>query len=362
MKQHSYAFYNGHLSELYKTRETLRKALKELQDKVPAAGTSETRPLARSLTTGHLDQKPNLPGWHQERKTSAKESEEIRQAIISGEPLDLDQILLFERMLKWEIDAISSELQGKSTTYNGTYPHNLTLKNHYEYTLLPTLVYELEYPRTDHINWLYVLEKAVATCGVLFVMQLVSQTYVYPVVVRTVQWRKAGVPVSERLDRFPSIISDLIFPFMIEYMMTWYVIFESVLNLLAELTYFADRGFYGDWWNSVSWDQYARDWNKPVHVFLLRHVYHSSISTLLVSKHVATLITFTLSALVHELLMFCLFKRVRGYLLILQMCQLPLVWLSRTKWLRDKKTLGNLVFWLGLFTGPSLLCSLYLII
>ena len=27
------------------------------------------------------------------------------------------------------------------------------------------------------------------------------------------------------------------------------------LNVLAELTRFADRGFYGDWWNTVSWDQ-----------------------------------------------------------------------------------------------------------
>jgi sterol O-acyltransferase len=36
-----------------------------------------------------------------------------------------------------------------------------------------------------------------------------------------------------------------------------------VLNVLAELTYFADRGFYADWWNSVSWDQFARDWNRP---------------------------------------------------------------------------------------------------
>lgn len=53
----------------------------------------------------------------------------------------------------------------------------------------------------------------------------------------------------------------------------WYVIWECILNLLAEVTYFADRGFYADWWNSVSWDQFARDWNRPVHNFLLRHVY-----------------------------------------------------------------------------------------
>lgn len=76
-------------------------------------------------------------------------------------------------------------------------------------------------------------------------------------------------------------------------------------------------------WLVVSWDQFARDWNRPVHVFLLRHVYHSSISSMKVNKHTATLITFFLSACVHELVMWCLFKKLRGYLLILQMCQLP---------------------------------------
>jgi len=35
-------------------------------------------------------------------------------------------------------------------------------------------------------------------------------------------------------------------------------VYKGILNLLAELTYFADRGFYADWWNSVSWDQFAR--------------------------------------------------------------------------------------------------------
>jgi sterol O-acyltransferase len=140
------------------------------------------------------------------------------------------------------------------------------------------------------------------------------------------------------------------------------VIWECILNLLAELTYFADRGFYADWWNSVSWDQFARDWNRPVHNFLLRHVYHSSISSMKVNKYTATLITFFLSACVHELVMWCLFKKLRGYLLFLQMMQIPLVQMSRTRWLRGRATLGNLIFWIGIFTGPSLLCSLYLII
>lgn len=81
-----------------------------------------------------------------------------------------------------------------------------------------------------------------------------------------------------------------------------------------------------------------------------------------VKKHTATFLTFFLSACVHELVMWCIFKKLRGYLLMLQMCQLPLVALSRTKYLRNQKTIGNMIFWFGIFTGPSLLCSLYLIL
>jgi len=46
----------------------------------------------------------------------------------------------------------------------------------------------------------------------------------------------------------------------------------------------------------------------------------------------------------------------------MQMLQLPLVAMARIKWIRERKVLGNLMFWVGIFTGPSLLCSLYLII
>ncbi|KAK1990469.1 membrane bound O-acyl transferase [Colletotrichum falcatum] len=144
--------------------------------------------------------------------------------------------------------------------------------------------------------------------------------------------------------------------------MAWYLIWEAILNVLAEVTRFADRSFYGAWWNSVSWDQFARDWNRPVHNFLLRHVYHSSISSMKVDRHTATLITFSLSACVHELVMWCIFKKLRGYLLFAQMCQLPLVQLSRTRWLKGRRVLGNIMFWSGLLTGPSLLCSLYLVL
>jgi sterol O-acyltransferase len=274
MKQHSYAFYNGHLSTLYKTRKSLEQKLKRLRKTAPVQSPSATTPGASSLSTSYLDKKLIATEITRRRQSNhdisitdrARDLAQVAAATESGGPLDADQIQTFERIVRWEIDALSEDLKGKATRSDHYYPKNLTFSNHYEFIVLPTLVYELEYPRSDKINWYYVVEKAVATFGILFVMMLVSQTFIYPVVVKTMAMKESGMPLQERLEEFPWILSDLIFPFMMEYMvclreipvghtcheaqmltilqMTWYILFESLLNFLAELTYFADRGFY----------------------------------------------------------------------------------------------------------------------
>ena len=43
--------------------------------------------------------------------------------------------------------------------------------------------------------------------------------------------------------------------FITLYLLAFYVIFECVLNVFAEVTRFADRGFYDAWWNSTTLDQ-----------------------------------------------------------------------------------------------------------
>ncbi|CAK7208250.1 Sterol O-acyltransferase 2 (Sterol-ester synthase 2) [Sporothrix bragantina] len=376
MKQHSYAFYNGYLSSLYKRRAALQSRLEELhhiklenygndQEVAWTSGRSASDAALASAARGTaVVDVAKKPSSHDAATStvSPEALDKVVEALQSGQPLDLNQARVFERILHWELDGLTEELRGKSTRPDKAYPHNLTFTNHYEYIVLPTLVYELEYPRSETINWRYAAEKLVAVFGIIFVMIMISQAFMYPVVMRTVAMKEAGMPLAERFKEFPWMLSDLIFPFMMEYLLTWYLIWETILNFLAEITYFADRSFYSAWWNSVTWDEFARDWNRPVHLFLLRHVYHSSISAMKVNKHTATLITFFLSACVHELVMWCIFKKLRGYLLFLQMCQLPLVRLSRTKWMRHRQTLGNIMFWAGIFMGPTILCSLYLIL
>ncbi len=40
---------------------------------------------------------------------------------------------------------------------------------------------------------------------------------------------------------------------MLIFLLVFLVIFEFVLGAFAEITHFADRHFYSDWWNSTDW-------------------------------------------------------------------------------------------------------------
>jgi len=131
------------------------------------------------------------------------------------------------------------------------------------------------------------------------------------------------------------------------------------MHRLTLLRSFADRRFYDDWWNSTSWDEFARKWNRPVHTFLLRHVYATAISSLNFSRSNAMLFTFVLSAILHELVMVIVTKKIRMYLFILQLSQLPLIAVGRIPAIKRNKLMGNLVFWLGLYVGLPLLCVAY---
>lgn len=133
-------------------------------------------------------------------------------------------------------------------------------------------------------------------------MYLACTSYLIPTIIRS--------PTVSVLEA----ICNLIFPFLFLDLLIFFILFECICNLLAEVTNFADRDFYRvstplwnilthggvfmtfsrhskieavvlslimldavigsqDWWNSTNWDEYSRKWNRPVHKFLLRHVY-----------------------------------------------------------------------------------------
>lgn len=255
-----------------------------------------------------------------------------------------------EKSIKFCQDEIKSQ----------SFPNNISFKNFFIYSMFPVLVYQSEYPRNDRIRAKYLFNKILGIFGVIFLMMVISQHNLYPIVIECLRLQKT-TSIWYRIKVYPLILIRIIPSFLSVYLLTFYLIWELILNALAEITRFADREFYGYWWNSVNWNEYARDWNVPVHKFLLRHVYHSSISAFKVNKTVATFMTFFLSSIIHELAMYVIFKKVRFYLLLLQMSQLCLIQITNTKYLRNMNVFNNAIFWFGIIFGPSLMCTMYLV-
>ena len=67
------------------------------------------------------------------------------------------------------------------------------------------------------------------------------------------------------------------------WIVSFYLIFHSYLNLVGELTQFGDRRFYLDWWNAPDINTFWRTWNLPVHRFCMRCAIEEMVEGFLIS-------------------------------------------------------------------------------
>jgi sterol O-acyltransferase len=313
MKMHSYAFYNGHLSETEKRLQALDQ---------PGSASKEP-----AYTYPTVDNPMGTLSHSSVAADGDSDSEAVSQLR----------------------DALARELI--SPMGNVAYPRNLSWGNYFDYLLCPTLCYELEYPRTNSINWTNLVAKIVATFGCIFLLTVISEEFILPVLQDSAVRLNDTTSTTEKLLVLSESISWLLFPFMLTLLLVFLVIFEYVLGAFAELTRFADRHFYSDWWNCSDWMEFSREWNVPVYSFLRRHVYATSKPS--IGRTNATFVTFLVSAIGHEIVMACITKKLRGYGFVCQMLQLPIVMLQHTRWVRAHKTANNVLFWISMISGLS---------
>ncbi|KAJ6015045.1 hypothetical protein N7540_009636 [Penicillium herquei] len=242
MKQHSYSTFNGYLSELFKKKTLLEARLQRLENSNKASHAlahTSALPTSRNAYSDTFNTRvpaPVRPGDRKRRSSVDRQSFHhsgttdhllsLSETIENGTPLEPDQMIFLKSLIEREIELLSDGLSGQFSSTNH-YPRNLTVGNFCEFITLPTLIYELEYPRTEKINWIYVIEKTAATLGTIMVMIVVSQNWIYPVVMSTMRM-KEELTLSQRLQEFPWVLSDLLFPFMMEYLLAFYVIWECV--------------------------------------------------------------------------------------------------------------------------------------
>lgn len=331
MKMHSYAFYNGYLWNILRELKFSEAYLKKLQADTAKLPAGFERENTTKLLTGSIAF-CKFELLHQ--------SLTLEKANEKG-TLEMDSVALCKTYL--------------------LFPKNINFGDFFMYTMYPTVLYSLKFIRTKRIRWFFVLEKISAMIGVIFIMLMIAEYSVYSIVMNCHAMSEINLSLGEKINLFVVTLLDIVPPMFLEYLLTFYLIWHVILNLIAEVTRFADRDFYGHWWAILDWEEFSRLWNKPVHKFLLRHVYHSSISTFSLSKSSSAFLTFFISSVLHELMMYVIFGHAKGYLFFFQMFQIPLILINQSPMLNNHKTLRNILCWLGMILAPGLIPAFYLV-
>lgn len=76
---------------------------------------------------------------------------------------------------------------------------------------------------TNRIRPWYVFEKSVATLGTFLLLYVTTEHYIIPY-------------ISDFSMPFWRVLLQLLFPFMVNYLLIFYIIFECICNAFAELT------------------------------------------------------------------------------------------------------------------------------
>ncbi|KAJ2157571.1 Sterol O-acyltransferase 2 (Sterol-ester synthase 2) [Coemansia sp. RSA 552] len=261
------------------------------------------------------------------------------------------------------------DLEASLSPYTARFPETQTLTNYVMFQLCPALVYEIEYPRTQGIRWGYVAEKMAGTAGIFVVFYIVVAHLM--------------IPHLERMPEAGLLLTavHLMGPMATCWLLFFFITFDSIANGFAELTQFADRRFYDDWWNARGLDEFSRKWNRPVHMFLARHIYMPvrelwkskassrtgggrllrRLQKTMPASMAAMAATFFFSSILHEITVVMACRRWNnGMFFFSQMMQIPLIFFSeRVPWFRDQQALRNWSFWLAMVTFQPLLLCLY---
>ena len=239
------------------------------------------------------------------------------------------------------------------TLGSSAHQQRITLRDFFMYTMYPTLVYETNFVRTSRVRLGYLIKRMFLILVMLYSLVIVIDCSMGPIVTEIAQTPvvSATTVITNILKLFPSMFLLCCLAF--------YLVWECLLNVIAELTYFADRDFYKDWWNSGSILEFCNTWNRSVHKFLKRHVYLPTVRQFNGNKFYGIVAVFLLSGLVHELALFVIFQRPKTHFILLFMSQLPVIMVQSPQWTRSNRMVANFLFSVYIVLGPSFLTVMY---
>lgn len=239
------------------------------------------------------------------------------------------------------------------------YPQNLTLKNLVYFWWAPTIIYQPVYPRTPKIRFGFIIKRILEITGSVVLIWFLSSQFAIPTLQdslqyfdeknKSIDWLRIG----ERLMKLSSVSMAI-------WLLGFFCLFQSYLNLLAEATRFGDREFYKAWWNSGSVGTYWKLWNKPMYNYFQRHIYIPLLKRGY-SKQFASFVVFFFSAALHEVAVGIPTRMIIGVAFMCMLLQVPLVFVTAPleKMRGPGTTIGNCIFWLSFFFGQPTAVLIY---
>lgn len=224
------------------------------------------------------------------------------------------------------------------------YPKIVT-KNQFIYFLCaPTMCFQFFYPRSEKIRVTWLIKRIVEYIVSLSLMLILIQQYITPLILNTIPViQEENINYILLLERH----LKLCLPNLYLWLFLFYSGFQCAPNIVSEVLCFADRKFYNDWWNSRTLGEYWKNWNLPVHNWLLRHVYFPMIAKGY-GKTFSLFITFFISAVAHEYLVSGACRLLTYWAFLAMMMQIPMiVAMDIFKKQLEKTQIGNVVFWVS---------------
>ena len=135
-------------------------------------------------------------------------------------------------------------------------------------------------------------------------------------------------------------------------MISFYLVFVSFLQLMAEVLRSQDRVFFHAWWNASTMEDYWRRWNLPVHSWCVQHIYLPLVKSNY-KKSSALLAVFLTSAILHEYMLSCPIQITGHFALVGFLGQPPFMKMSEYVKNRYGNRVGNLLVWSFLVFGNT---------
>lgn len=222
MKMHSYAFYNGHLATTLARLNALDKPVTDATSTAAAVKYPSSRTPLDNITDGLTAQRDPT-----NQDMIVQNDSTNQDIVVQREPSKQDTLAQLRDDLALELISPFGKV---------IYPQNVTLSNFADFLLCPTLCYELEYPRTAKRDYMEIFYKTCAVFGCIFLLIIVTEAFILPVLDESAIRMEHHSTWEDAALIFAETVSWLLFPFMLTFLLVFFVIFEYILGAFAEIT------------------------------------------------------------------------------------------------------------------------------